>query len=474
MRLGKTALVAIVASLTAALAATPVAWAADAPVALGPPAPLDAAISVDPAAPRTDWWAGLADPQLDRLVAYALRRNRDLRAAEAEVRRARALAKLQAWSLLPSGALGLAGGRARVATIDTQGGFVEADGAFAWEIDVFGRLRAGAKAAKYEALGAEEARRGAMVAIAAQLASTYVDLRGAQLRLAAVEANATAQAETLRLTRLMRDLGRATPLDVTRAQAQLEATRSQGPLLRAEIEDDLAALDVLAAGLEPQMKAALRQPEAVPAPPTQLAVGTPEDLLRRRPDIREAAARLEADRARVRAARVDWWPRLSYIANATALGGQFAELGDNRGFSFSLGPRIDWPALDVRRNALRVEAAKAGAEADYERYENLVLSGARDLDAALADLAGALQAQASLTSAVDAARKAADISRLRYREGADAFFNVLDAERTLAGFEDNLAAARARSAIAYVRLGQTVGAGWSDDPPDNAPRSLGS
>jgi outer membrane protein TolC len=152
------------------------------------------------------------------------------------------------------------------------------------------------------------------------------------------------------------------------------------------------------------------------------------------------------------------------VASASALAGQFSELGDNRGFSFTIGPRVDWPALDFRRNHLRLQAARAGADAEYERYEKLVLAGARDLDASLADLAGALQAEASLVTAVDAARRAAAISRLRNREGAESFFAVLDAERTLAGFEDSLAVARARSALAYIRLGQAVGAGWSDDP----------
>jgi multidrug efflux system outer membrane protein len=458
-------------ALTAAVAAALLVPPAPAQTAEpAPPPPLAASLTLDANAPRTDWWAGLKDPMLDRIVGYALSRNRDLRAAEADVRRARALAKLESWTLLPTGSLGFGGGRMRDATLQTQGGFLEADDQAAWEIDVFGRLRANAKAAKLDALTAEEAKRGAMVAIAAQIASTYVDLRGAQTRLAAAQANAAAQSDTLRLTRVLYQAGRAIPLDVTRAEAQLESTESAIPLLRAEIDDDVAALDVLAAGLTPEIKTALRDQGAVPEPPQRLTVGAPEDLLRRRPDIREAAARLDAARARVRAARVDWWPRLSYVASFSALGGQLGEIGDNRGFSFTAGPRIDWPALDFRRNALRLEAARAGADAEYELYEKLVLAGARDMDSALADLAGALQAEARLVVAVDAARKAADMSRLRYREGADPFFAVLDAERSLAGFEDSLAIARTRSALAYVRLGQAIGAGWSDDPTFASPQ----
>jgi len=454
--------------LAVALAAGPAFAAEPSAAAPAPPLaaslPLAESLPLGRAAPRADWWAGLKDPLLDQIVGYALSRNRDLRAAEAEVRRARALAKLEGWTLLPAGGLSLGGGRARDANFDRQGGFVSAGGEVAWEVDVFGRLREGAKAARLDALGAEEARRGAMATIAAQIAADYVQLRGAQTRLAAVEANAGAQAESLRLTKVMFDAGRGTPLDVTRAQAQLESTRSAAPLLRAQIDGSLAALDVLAYGLTPEMKAALQATGAPPPPPESLAVGTPEELLRRRPDIREAAAKLDAARARARAARVDWWPRLTFLGQATSIAGQFAELDMNRGFSFTLGPRIDWPALDFRRNALRLEAAKAGADVDFAHYEKLVFAGARDMDTAISELAGALQSERGLQIAVDAARRAAKISRLRYQEGADPFFAVLDAERTLAGYEDNLAVARTRSALAYIRLGQAVGAGWSDDP----------
>ena len=429
---------------------------------------LASGLSLDAAAPRTDWWTGLQDPLLNEIVAFSLTRNRDLRAAEADVRRARALAKLQGWSLLPTGGLGVSGGRLRDADLNVEQDFVGADGEASWEIDLFGRLRANVKAARYDALTATELRRGVMASIAAQIASTYVELRGAQTRLAATEANAAAQDETLRLTRVLHDAGRATTLDVTRAEAQLESTRAGAPLLRAQIEERIAALDVLAAGLTPDMKAALWAGGQAPQPPERIAIGAPDQILHRRPDIREAEARLNAARARVRAAKVDWWPRLSFVASGAEIGGQIADLDGKSGLSFTIGPRIDWPALDFRRNALRTEAARAGADAEYERYEKLVFASVRDLDAALAQLAGALQAEDRLSTAVTAAQKAAAISRLRYREGADPFFAVLDAERSLAGFEDTFALARARSAAAYIRVGQVLGAGWSDAPAQPA------
>jgi len=448
----------------AALAAFALASAGPAAAqAQTPASPL--APAMDRNAPRTDWWAALGDPLLDRLVVHALRENRDIRAAEADARRARALAKVEGWNLLPFGSLSAGAGRERVGAEDREDGFASVSGEASWEVDVFGRLRAGASAAKAEALSFEEARRGAMTAIAAQTASTYIDLRGAQARLNAAQDNAKAQGETLRLTEALKNGGRGTPLDVARARSQLESTQAAIPLLQAQIEGDVAALDVLAAGLTPDLVAGLRATGPRLVPPTSIAVGQPDDLLRRRPDIRQAEARLHAAQARVRASRVDWWPRISFVGAASAVGLNFGALDSDRAFSFTVGPRIDWPALDFRRNALRTEAARAGAEAQFQRYEKLVLAGARDLDTALASLGGALRAEARQEAAAQAARQAADMSRLRYREGVDPFLAVLDAERRLAEAEDAFALARTRSALAYIRVGEALGVGWSDDAP---------
>jgi multidrug efflux system outer membrane protein len=434
-------------------------------VALTPiPQGFQGAPAAPEAQPRTDWWAALNDPVLDRLVARALTTNRDLLAAEAEVKRARALAGVAGWSLLPSGGVSVSAGRQKDASLSLDSDFASAGTEVAWEADVFGRLRKQKTAAEADALGQDVARRGVMAAIAAQTALTYVDLRGTQGRLAAGVANAAAQGETLRLTQALRSAGRATPLDVLRASAQLETTRSNLSLLQAQIDGDIAALDVLVAGMPADLKADLVRPADAPAPPDHFEVGSPEDLLRRRPDIRQAEARLQAASARLRATRVDWWPRLSFAGSASSTALDFQGLNTGSALSFLVGPRIDWPALDVRRNALRTEAARYGAEADYLRYDKTVLAGVREVETALADLQGALAAEARLASAVESARQAAAISRLRYREGVDAFFTVLDAERSLSEAEDGLAVARTRAAQAYVRLGQTLGAGWSDRP----------
>nr|WP_255500768.1 TolC family protein [Caulobacter sp. 17J80-11] len=416
------------------------------------------------AQPDTAWWTALGDPTLDALVEKALTSNRDLLAAEAEVRRARALADVEAWNFLPFGSANTGWSQARDGQPPVNGEVAALGATASWEADVFGRIHAGVKAAEADALSVEEARKGALVTVAAETAAAYVDLRGAQARLAAAQANLKSQTDTLALTEKMKAAGQGTRLDVARAREQLETTRSTVSTLEAQIAGAHDALNVLVAGLTPALEALLADPTAVPAAPAQFGVGSPEDLLQRRPDIRQAEARLQAAVARRRAAKVDWWPRLTVAGGAAWLAPGFGDLGVSDGFSYSIGPRIDWPALDFRRNALREQAAQAGAEAEFHRYDQSVLSGVRDVDTGLAALSAARVAARDLDAAAAAAREAAELSRVRYRQGADPFFSVLDAERRLSEAEDRLAVARTREALAYVRLGQALGAGWQARP----------
>lgn len=419
--------------------------------------------SVDQAvAPDTQWWRALGDPTLDRLVDLALTNNRDLLAAEADVRRARALAGVEGWRMLPSANISAGSGRARDVNPVVEADFAEAGADVAWELDVFGRLRANARAAGRDALSVAEAERGARVAVAAETAADYIALRGAQARLASARSNAEAQSQTLQRTEALHDAGRSNPLDVARAREQYETTAAQVADIEGQVAAARNAIDVLVAGFPDDLDLTAAAP--VPTPPAQFGVGAPEDLLQRRPDIRRARAILEAATARTRAAQVDWWPRISLLGSATWSGADFASVGTSAGLSFIVGPRIDWPALDIRRNALRVEAAHANAEAQFYRYDQVVFAAVRDVDTAMSNLDAATRLTAGLERAAAAAREAARVSRLRYQEGMEAFFNVLDAERRVYEAEDRLAIARTRRAVAYIRLGQALGVGWAASP----------
>src|SRR5690606_6979992 len=159
----------------------------------------------------------------------------------------------------------------------------------------------------------------------------YATLRGAQMRLAAAQANAESQRQTLIRSEALLEAGRANPYDVARAREQFETTAAAVATIEGELAAARNALDVLVMGLPADLDLS---PAPPPTPPATSNLGAPEELLQRRPDIRRARAVLEAAAARTDAAQVDWWPRLSLFGLASWTGADFDAVGDSDGFSF--------------------------------------------------------------------------------------------------------------------------------------------
>lgn len=423
-------------------------------------------------APDASWWRALNDPALDALVTRALAQGWDARAAEADLRQARALARLQGWTLLPSLNLSATAQRRRdAATLDAgpagpigapydDADYFSAGLTASWEPDLFGRLRGETRAARSEALGAEAARRGVRAAVAAEVAAQYVGLRSAQARLAAARQNVDSQRETLRLTEALREAGRSPRIDVARAREQLAATEASAAALEGDVRVALHGLSLVLGPGGREAVAALNAPAPIPTPPESFGVGTPEDLLRRRPDIQLAEQTLIAAAQRA-AQRGDWWPRITLLGGASLTAFSTRDLSSDSAFGFSIGPQIDWPLLDARRNYLRLKAREARAEAEFERFDRAIAAGLADVESALAAYAAARRAAVFSRAGAEAAKEAADLARLRYREGVDPFLQVLDSERRQAEADDRRAIAEAQAATAYVRLGQALGAGWA-------------
>jgi multidrug efflux system outer membrane protein len=431
---------------------------------------------VSAAPPDDTWWRALNDPVLDQLVARAVSQSWDVRAAEADLRQARAVARLQGWTLLPSlnatataqrqrdSALIQNGPSTTIPGANEDSDFFSAGLTASWEPDVFGRLRGDVRAARADALSAEAAERGVLVAVAAETAAQYIALRSAQSRLSAARANVESQRETLRLTSALREVGNGTRLDVARAREQLAATETSAAALEGDVRAALYGLSTLVGRGGMDIVEPLSAEAPIPEPPEQFNAGSPEDLLRRRPDIVQAEQNLISAAHRA-AQRGDWWPRISLLGGIGVSAFRTGDLSEDSALSFNIGPQIDWPLLDIRRNMLRQAAREAQAEAEYERFDRAVAAGLADTEAALATYISARRAAGFARESAAAAKEAAGLARLRYREGVDPFLQVLDAERREAEADDRRAIAEARSATAYVRLGQALGAGWAEAAP---------
>lgn len=419
----------------------------------------------EPAEPEHAWWQALRDDQLSQLINEALANNLDLRAAVANVRAARALARIDRLDRYPVVTAGASSVRersstsrqissSRTDTVDDIG--LEA----AWEVDVFGAVSASvdASAADYGAAVGEQRARAVLVA--AEVAQAYVELRGAQQQLRVARMNVDNQQSTYELTLLLESRGRGSELDVVRARAQLETTRASMDPLQAEVSRAIHRLGVLTGKQPASLTASLSDDAAIPAIPDAVAVGDPESLLRRRADIFTAERRLAAATARVGVETADLFPQLRILGSVGYLAAGSAALGDAGTERASIGPFLSWAAFDLGRVRARIDAADARAEQSVANYEHAVLIALEETENAFVGFARTASRRAQLQHAEVASRRAVELAQARFRNGLDSFLSVLDAERRLLEAENLLARAEIDHALSFVAVYKALGGSW--------------
>ena len=422
----------------------------------------------------TPFWSRFGDPLLDELVATALHQNHDLRMALARYDQSNALLREARFDHLPTVTAGASASNERasadqaraVARPDRDTNRYSAHLDVAWELDVFGRVRRNVESQRAEAAAEAADLAAVQVAIVAEVARSYLELRGLQQRLAVARGNAENQRETLRIVEARLDAGRGTEFDTSRASAQLEATLARIPAFAAAVDVTMHRLAVLT-GQSPGALVARLEAAAsgLPALPAQVDAGTPGDLLRRRPDVRAAEQRLHAATARIGVATADLFPRFTLggllgtqSLESSALFGRDAETR-----LVALG--VDWSFLDVGRVRARIAASESAAAGSLARYEQVVLEALEETENALVRFGHARVEDAHLERSAHDSARAAELARVRFDAGAAGLLDVLDAERSQLQAQDALADGRTRSATALVDLYRSLAGGWPERVP---------
>lgn len=416
------------------------------------------------------FWRQFQDEQLTQLVEQALRANQELRGALARLDAAQALLRESRLDQLPTLTLSGQALQQRRSESQAMGGprsqrSYSAGINASWELDLFGRVRRNIEAGSADLRASAADMAALQVAIAAQVAASYTDLRGWQQRLQLAEANAANQQDTLRLVQLRLAHGSGTDFDLARAQAQLESTRSRIPALQARIAVAQHRLAVLTGQVPEALIAALNAPTALPQLPETIAPGTPAELLRRRPDVAAAEARLHAATARVGMTTAELFPRLSLggLLGSSALStGALFEAGS---VSRSVFLGVDWSFLDVGRVRARIAASEAGAQVALAQYQQSVLLALEDTENALVLLTRTRSEDAHLAQAAEQRARAEQLAQRRYRLGSVGLYEVLDAQRDLYAAQDAAADSRARGLRAAVALYQALAGGWEGQSP---------
>lgn len=437
-------------------------------------APLAAAAQQQAEAVRTtsvaplQFWEALGDTTLTRLVRQALAANGDVRAAAARVDQARAVRTEAALDLAPTVTAVAAYSRQRLPLAATPGAlergpdydYWDAGVEASWEIDLFGRLRHGLSARSALVGSSEAAQEDVQLAVTAELARSYVTMRGLQEQLEVARANAENQARTLELTERRLEAGRGNELDTERARAQLSSTQAAALDLEARVTAEQYGIAVLT-GRDPELVVAELEPaQPFPRLPGVVVPASIEAVVMRRPDVVSAERRVAAAAAFHGAAKADYLPRVSLVGGVGAAANEFDRLGDDGTSRFAIGPVVTWPLLNLGRVKVNADAARADREAAEADYQQTVLRATEEVRSAIVRYRTAHDRLRLLEQAAAASRRAAELARLRFESGAADFLQVLDADRTRLEAEARLAQGRAEAGTLLVALYRAFGAQW--------------
>ncbi|VVP94084.1 Solvent efflux pump outer membrane protein SrpC [Pseudomonas fluorescens] len=400
--------------------------------------PVDSFVNAQAAVPASvtdNWWKLYQDPLLDRLVERALGENLDLQIALARIDAGRALRNIAGASGSPQVDLGASVARQRISA--DQAGLTDSliteptslGLSAAWEIDLFGRIREGVRAADADLDATEEEARGVRVALITEVVQAYAEARGLEERLAIVKQSAASQAETLQLTEQLYAAGDSPEADLLRARSQSDSTAAQVPALQLNWQRSLHRLSALLAQPTERLYQQFKESPANVSTVSLLDAGTPADLLRRRPDIRAGEARLIAAYARVGVAKADLLPRLSLSAALGSLidGVSSANLASSTFWLAGLNASV--PVFDGGRRRNVVDLRDAEARQALLSYRRTVLMAVSEVESALAAAQRNAERQTFLSSAASQASSAAEQIQRAWRAGETPFLDVLQAQR---------------------------------------------
>jgi len=400
---------------------------------------------------ETAWWTAFGDKQLDAFIAAGLAQNLTVLQAIERVTAARATAQINGVSFGPSvngSASGsISGNTASNAITTSRSAAIDAS----WEIDLFGAGKRTREAQAANVQAAEEAVNGARLTLIGEVASAYVNIRTYQRRLALARASLETQTATTDVVRKQVAAGAATELALSQSVGQQQSTAAGIPSLEAALQQSINALAVLLGQQPADIQAAFRKSGSIPRAAGSIGKGVPADLLRSRPDIRQAERELAAAVADIGVKEADLYPSLTLSGALSANGSVGA---------WSLAPGITVPIFNRDRLTANVDLAKSTARGQYLAYRGTVLGAVRDVEDALVAYSREKSRRASLAASVAAYSKAAQLSKQLYEGGTATYTELLNAEAALQSAENALAQSDAQLALDYIGLAKAFGGGW--------------
>ena len=437
------------------------------------------------------WWSVFKDPVLDGLVDEAMQQNLDLQTAALRIEEARAQRGSAASQDLPQVNGSGIGGRQRaskngLASALTGGGSSSAgaggsaaapapapspysdlfDAGFdaTWELDLWGKVRRGVEAADANIVSAEQARGDAMVSLTAEVARTYLSLRGAQRQRAIVLADIADEQQLSKLTNSRADNGFSSQADAVQQQAQLSASQAQLPPIDQNIDQAMNRLALLLA-LPPGALAGRLGPlpQVDVALPPEVPVGLPGELLRRRPDILKSEADLHAATAKVGQAKAQLFPSITLGGTGGFQSVHADSLTDWASRFWVGGAQVSIPIFEGGKLKAQIRTADAQMQEAALAWRSTVLSAYHDANNALVAYADEQRHASALARQLADARRGDELMRSRFKSGFVSMIDVLDAQRNVHQAEQQALQSNVTASTDLVALYKALGGDWNGD-----------
>ena len=420
------------------------------------------------------WWTVFNDPVLNDLVDKAYAQNLDLHIAAVRILEARAQLGIAVGSLYPQ-SQGAAGGAIRTSPSQNMlGGFNGLDSSFssysagfdaAWELDIWGRLARGVESADSSLLASVANYDDVLVSLTAEVAVAYVQIRTFEERINLAKKNEAIQQRSLTITEVRFNNGATTELDVTQAKALLHSTRALTYSLETGLRQSKNALSTLLGFPPSDLASILTEQGVIPEAPSQVAVGIPTEMIRRRPDIRQAEMQAAAQSALIGVAEGELYPKFALLGS---FGLASTTIGNNNGGDFfssdsivaTAGPVFSWSILNYGRIKNDVRVQDARYQQTIIRYQNSVLLAAQEVEDAMVAFLKAQQQSTELAVSVEASNRSVDLSLIQYRDGVTDYTRVLNSQDFLVQQQDSYTAVRGNIALNLIAMYKALGGGW--------------
>jgi NodT family efflux transporter outer membrane factor (OMF) lipoprotein len=414
------------------------------------------------------WWKLFNDPVLDKLIETAYDQNLTLRTAGLRILESRAQLGLVKGNMFPQSqsingdlfTIGTPGPSANRYYNNASIGFD-----VGWEIDFWGKFSRSIESADAALYASVADYDDVLVSLTAEVARTYTSMRTLEERIRLATKNSKLQEEGLRLVTNQFDAGTVTELDLQQALTLLTSTQATIPNLGAALQQTRNALAVLLGIFPDELGNYITEKGAIPSADTEIAVGIPADLLRRRPDIRRAEMQTAAQSAQVGVAVTELYPSFTLFGT---LGWSANDIGDNslgdifdaNSFSYSFGPSFKWNVLNYGRIKNQVRIQDARLEQVITGYQNTVLNAAREVEDSMSALVFAKKEAEYLLQGVKSSKRSVELSLLQYEEGFVDYQRVLDSTRALTQRQDQYAQLQGAVATDFIGLYKALGGGW--------------